>query len=235
MSITDPELAESMRRHLGERLTPAVGSLDEAPLELMAVSPAEGIAGFGRGLWHLYSVHGRTLGRFGDRHETAALLERCVVTLAAADSSPFLSWMDAIAVNGRNDCHVVDPQVLNSPTNLMRAIRRRTLDLDEPMFARLVPADERSSRGRQLHLVEPSFGTSGAEPADPAALSQAEVAWSLAKMAWLAAVRLWPADADPTVHCQSLLDSIGQSLSTIDGGWRHHSAESLTAWLARHG
>lgn len=225
-----------MRRHLGDRLTPVAGSLELAPLELMAVSPVASTGGFGRDFWHLYSVHGRTLGRFWDRQEVASLLQRCVAMLESADSSPYETWLDAISVSGRNGPHLVDPQVLNSPAGLMRAVRRGTLRLDEPMFTNLAPPSGQQPPDRlHLHLIDPRFGATGPEPTEPTALSQAEIAWNLAKMAWLAAIRLWSDDADPTEHCQSVLDSIGRALSTVDGGWRHHSAESLTAWLVRHG
>lgn len=51
MSITDRGLAASMREHLGDGLTLFTGSLEDAPLELMVVSPvgdtSDAVRGFG--------------------------------------------------------------------------------------------------------------------------------------------------------------------------------------------
>lgn len=235
MSITDPGLASSIKKRLGDRLTLFTGSLEDAPLELMVVSPADDIGGAARGFWHLYSVHGRTVARSADANVIASHLERCVSTLEAADAAPFRTWLDAITVNGRDTNHIVDAQVLASPAELMRAIRRGSLDLSEGMFTNLEAFDELQARGCYLHVVEATPEAHSVDTVDPVALSEAEVAWNLARMAWRAAVRLWPAGADPTEHSQTILDSIGKALRNVEGGWQHQSGASLTAWLVRNG
>ena len=235
MSITDPALAASMRQRLGDRLTHFTGSLDDAPLELMAVSPVEAPGNGARGFWHLYTVHGRTVARSADADVIASRLERCLSTLEVADASPFQTWLDAITVTSRDVTHIVDAQVLASPAELMRAIRRGSLEFDEAMFTNLHTFIETPARKRYVHVIEPDSETVGDSTVDPAPLSEAEVAWKLAQMAWRSAVRLWPAGADPTKHSQAVLDSIATALRTVDGGWRHRSAASLTAWLIGNG
>jgi hypothetical protein len=235
MSITDPALAASMRKRLGDRLTHFTGSLDDAPLELMTVSPVDAAGSGLRGFWHLYNVHGRTVARSTDAHVVASRLEQCLSRLETVDASPFQTWLDAITVTSRDTSHIVDAQVLASPAELMRAIRRGSLDLDEAMFTNLQAFVEYPGRERYVHVVEPDFEAVGADTFDPTPLSEAEVAWKLAQMAWRAAIRLWPEGADPTEHSQAVLDSIDTALRDVDGGWRHRSSASLTAWLIRNG
>ncbi len=235
MSITDPALADSMRQRLGNRLTHFTGSLDDAPLELMAVSPIDATGSGARGFWHLYTVHGRTVARSADADVIASRLEQCLSTLEVADASPFQTWLDAITVTSRDITHIVDAQVLASPAELMRAIRRGSLDLKEAMFTNLQTFVEYPGRKHYVHIIEPDFEDVGADTDDPAPLAESEVAWKLAQMAWRAAVRLWPEGADPTEHSQAVLDSVGAALRNVDGGWRHRSAASLTAWLIRNG
>lgn len=235
MSITDTELAASMKEHLGDRLTLFTGSLEDAPLELMVVSPPDGIDNTARGFWHLYSVHGRTVARSADANVIASHLERCVSTLEAADASPFQTWLDAITVEGPDTNHVVDAQVLASPAELMRAIRRGSLDLSEGMFTNLQTFAEIPARGGYIHVVEATLEAQNVDTVNPVALNEAEIAWNLARMAWRSAVRLWPAGADPTEHSQAILDSIAEALRNVEGGWQHQSGASLTAWLVRNG
>ncbi|MBK6969471.1 MAG: hypothetical protein IPH29_10255 [Candidatus Microthrix sp.] len=123
MSITDTALADSMRQRLGDRLTHFTGSLDDAPLELMAVSPVECS-------WQRCAASGTCtrsmveLWRSADADVVASRLEQCLSTLETADASPFQTWLDAITVTSRDVSHIVDAQVLASPAELMRAIRR---------------------------------------------------------------------------------------------------------------
>ena len=235
MSITDPALAASMRQRLRDRLTSFTGSLDDAPLELMAVSPVEAPGNGARGFWHLYTVHGRTVARSADAQVITSRLEQCLATLETADTSPVQPWLDAITVTSRDITHIVDAHVLASPAELMRTIRRGSLEFDEAMFTDLQTFIETPARKRYVHVIEPDSETVGDSTVDPAPLSEAEVAWKLAQMAWRSAVRLWPAGADPTKHSQAVLDSIHAALKNVDGGWRHRSGASLTAWLIGNG
>ena len=235
MSVTDPGLAASMKAHLGDRLTLFTGSLEAAPLELMVVSPAGDTSDAVRDFWHLYSVHGRTVARSADADVIASHLKRSLSTLQSADASPFQTWLDAITVNGRDSKHVVDAQVLASPAELMRAIRRGSLDLSEGMFTNLQTFAEIPARGGYIHVVEATPQAQNVDTVNPVALNEAEIAWNLARMAWRSAVRLWPDGADPTEHAQAILDSIAEALRNVDGGWQHQSGASLTAWLVRNG
>ena len=235
MSITDRGLAASMREHLGDGLTLFTGSLEDAPLELMVVSPVEAPGSTSRGFWHLYTVHGRTVARSTDAQVITSRLEQCLATLETADTSPVQPWLDAITVTSRDITHIVDAHVLASPAELMRTIRRGSLEFDEPMFTNIQAFAEHPARKRYVHVIEPESETAGDSTVDPAPLSEAEVAWKLAQMAWRAAVRLWPAEADPTKHSQAVLDSIHAALKNVDGGWRHRSGASLTAWLIGNG
>ena len=123
MSITDTALADSMRQRLGDRLTHFTGSLDDAPLELMAVSPVEAPGSTSRGFWHLYTVHGRTVARSTDAQVITSRLEQCLATLETADTSPVQPWLDAITVTSRDITHIVDAHVLASPAELPASTR----------------------------------------------------------------------------------------------------------------
>jgi hypothetical protein len=123
-------------------------------------------------------------------------------------------------VTSRDITHIVDAHVLASPAELMRAIRRGSLEFDEAMFTNLQTFIETPARKRYVHVIEPDSETVGDSTVDPAPLSEAEVAWKLAQMAWRSAVRLWPAGADPTKHSQAVLDSIA------------YGAEDRRRWMA---
>jgi hypothetical protein len=108
-----------MRQRLGNRLTQVTGSLDDAPLELMAVSPVEAPGSTCARL--LAPIHSPWANRGPLRrmlHVIASRLDQCLSTLEVADTSPFQPWLDAITVTSRDITHIVDAHVLASPAEI---------------------------------------------------------------------------------------------------------------------